>query len=181
VKHIAKTGKNKLWAAGGPGFSSATDLWATPSHVFAALDAEFTFELDVCATPKNAKCARFFTTKEDGLAQKWTGSVWMNPPYQRRVLELWVAKAAREAAYGATVVALIPARPDTIWWHEHVMAQATEVRFVRDRLKFGDGRAPAPFPSAIVVYKPGRSRLRFTSWTQPAQPHLPQPGRRGAQ
>jgi phage N-6-adenine-methyltransferase len=179
VKHNAKTGKTKLWVAGGPGFSSASDLWATPPHVFAALDAEFNFELDVCATRRNAKCTRFFTTKEDGLAQKWTGSVWMNPPYQRRVLELWVAKAAKEASNGATVVALIPARTDTIWWHEHVMAEAAEVRFVRGRLKFGDGRAPAPFPSAIVVYKPTRGELRFTSWTQLAQPRSP--GRRAAQ
>jgi phage N-6-adenine-methyltransferase len=151
-----QTGRT-LWGPEGPGFSSKSDDWATPARLFAALDAEFGFELDVCASANNAKCSRYFTVADDGLAEKWTGCCWMNPPYARRVLERWVEKAADSADAGATVVALIPARTDTVWWHEQVMARAAEVRFIKGRLKFGSGDAPAPFPSALVVYRPGRS------------------------
>ena len=37
-------------------FSSATCEWATPPELFKALDAEFGFTCDVCATADNAKC-----------------------------------------------------------------------------------------------------------------------------
>lgn len=145
-----------LWAVGGAGFSSATDNWATPQRVFDALDAEFSFELDACADEANAKCAHFFTAADDGLAQVWSGTVWLNPPYGRRGggIAAWMEKARASAAAGATVICLVPARTNTRWWHESAML-ADEVRFVRRRLSFGDGTQPAPFPSAVVVFRPG--------------------------
>ena len=160
----SKNIENTFWQASGPAFSSKSDDWATPPDVFARLDAEFSFELDVCASKANAKCERFFTVFEDGLAQEWTGTVWMNPPYGRGI-GAWLKKAADSAEAGATVVCLIPARTDTTWWHEQVMTRASEVRFVRGRLSFGAAKAPAPFPSAIVVYRPQQSSLAVTTWT----------------
>ncbi len=143
-------------------FSSATDLWATPDDVFSELHREFQFTLDVCALPENAKCGAFFTPADDGLAQAWTGTCWMNPPYGREIGR-WVAKARESAEAGATVVCLLPARTDTAWWHEHV-TRADEVRFVRGRLRFGNAGNAAPFPSAIVVF---RAKLkRDTRWTR---------------
>lgn len=53
--------------------SSLTDQWATPQHVFDALDSEFHFTLDVCADESNHKCARYFTKAQDGLSQSWGG------------------------------------------------------------------------------------------------------------
>ena len=50
-------------------FSSETDEWSTPNAFFQALNAEFRFELDVCATAENAKCAKYYTREQDGLAQ----------------------------------------------------------------------------------------------------------------
>lgn len=133
-------------------FSSATDEWATPQDLYDQLHAEFHFTVDVCASASNAKCARFFTKELDGLAQRWTGTCWMNPPYGRTIGD-WVGKAHESALQGATVVALLPARTDTAWWHDHVV-HASEVRFLRRRLRFGDAKAGAPFPSAIVVFRP---------------------------
>lgn len=133
-------------------FRSTTDLWATPQEFFDHLDQEFGFELDVCALPGNAKCARFFTPEIDGLKQKWTGVCWMNPPYGRVICE-WIRKAYESSCQGATVVCLVPARTDTRWWHDYVM-KASDVRFVRDRLKFGGHENSAPFPSAVVVFRP---------------------------
>lgn len=134
-------------------FSSKTDLWATPQDFFDKLDAEFHFNLDVCALPENAKCAAFYTPEMDGLSQPWYGNCWCNPPYGRQVGR-WVAKAAQSAAEGATVVMLLPARTDTAWFHDYIYGRA-EVRFVRGRLKFGGSTNSAPFPSMVVIFRPG--------------------------
>jgi site-specific DNA-methyltransferase (adenine-specific) len=74
----------------------------------------------------------------------------MNPPYGRAI-GLWMRKAYEESKRGAVVVCLVPARTDTAWWHDY--AEKGEVRFIRGRLKFGDGKGRAPFPSAIVVFQ----------------------------
>ena len=134
-------------------FSSATDEWPTPQFLFEAMHAEFKFTLDPCATPANAKCPRYYTRIEDGLRQDWSNErVWMNPPFGK-FIPRWVAKAHATAQAGGLVVALLPARPDTAWWHYYVL-RAAEIRFLRGRLKFEGARYPAPFPSAIVVFRP---------------------------
>jgi len=131
-------------------FSSATDEWATPKPLFDELDRIFGgFTLDPCATPANAKCSRFFTREDDGLAQPWGGKVFMNPPYGRQIGK-WVKKAYDESLSGALVVCLLPARVDTRWWHEY--ARKGHVYFLQGRLKFGAARNCAPFPSAIVTF-----------------------------
>jgi len=133
-------------------FSSATNEWSTPQDFYSKLDAEFGFTLDPCATAENAKCAKFFTEADDGLAQDWTKDiVFMNPPYGRGIKH-WIKKAHDEARKGATVVCLIPARTDTTYWHEYVIGGGAEVRFIKGRLKFGGHTNSAPFPSAIAVF-----------------------------
>lgn len=133
-------------------FSSKTDLWATPQDFFDRLDAVFRFETDVCALPENAKCARFFAPESDGLAQAWAGVCWMNPPYGREIGR-WIEKAYRSAKEnGATVVCLLPARVDTRWWHDY--CARGEIHFVRGRLRFGGATENAPFPCAVVVFRP---------------------------
>ena len=130
-------------------FSSKTDMWATPQDFFDKLNEKYNFTLDVCATPNNAKCERYFTEEDDGLAQKWEGVCWMNPPYGRQIKH-WIKKAYEESRGGATVVCLIPSRTDTICWHEYVMKG--DITFIKGRLKFGEAKNAAPFPSAVVVF-----------------------------
>ena len=125
---------------------------ATPQEFFDKLNAEFGFTLDVCATNENAKCESYYTKQDDGLAQPWRGNVWMNPPYGREIGR-WMEKANEAAKEGATVVCLVPARTDTKWWHECAIQH--EVRFIRGRLKFGDAKNSAPFPSAVIVMRSG--------------------------
>ena len=132
-------------------FSSTTDLWATPQDFFDELNEEFEFTLDPCATPDNAKCAKFFTKEQDGLKQDWTGErVFCNPPYGRAI-GAWVKKCHDEAQKGTLVVMLIPARTDTSYFHDYIYHKA-EIRFIRGRLKFGGASQGAPFPSMVVIY-----------------------------
>lgn len=131
--------------------------WATPPEVFDPLEQEFRFTLDRCATVETAKCAKFYTEAENGLAKDWTGErVFMNPPYGREVYA-WTRKARLEAAKGALVVGLLPASCDLAWWHEDVVAAGAEVRFIRGRVRFltdGPYRASGFFASVVVVWRP---------------------------
>ena len=138
-------------------YSSRTDLWATPQEFFNGLNQEFGFDLDPCATPDNAKCDNFFTAVHDGLKMPWGRSVvFMNPPYGREIAK-WMQKAFESSLYGATVVCLVPARTDTNWWHDYAMKG--EIRLLKGRLKFGDAKNSAPFPSAVVVFRPSAYKL----------------------
>lgn len=88
--------------------------------------------------------------------------VFCNPPYGRE-LPKWIKKAHDEAEKGALVVMLIPARTDTRAFHDYIYHQA-EIRFIRGRIKFGDAKTAAPFPSMIVIFKnnivkPGGDKL----------------------
>lgn len=132
-------------------FSSKTDQWATPQDFFDKLDAEFHFTLDAAADETNHKCERYYDKAHDGLENSWGGVTFCNPPYGREIGK-WVRKGYEESQKGATVVMLLPARTDTRWFHDYIHGKA-EVRFIRGRLRFGDGKNSAPFPSMVVVYR----------------------------
>ncbi len=131
-------------------FTSTRLDWATPRAFYQALDAEFGFALDACADGGNAKCANFFSGDE-GLREPWLPPTFLNPPYGRQIGK-WVKRAYEQSQRGFTVVALLPSRTDTRWWHDYVM-QADEIRFIRGRLHFDGHKNGAPFPSAIVIFR----------------------------
>ena len=115
------------------------DERATSPEVFGPLDHRFGFTVDVAALPHNAKCERFYTPDDDGLAQDWTGErVWCNPPYSS--IEPWVAKAWSAAA--ELVVMLVPAnRTEQGWWQRQVeprrdRGEGLSVEFLPGRLRF---------------------------------------------
>lgn len=119
-------------------FSSAHDNWSTPKDVYAALDKEFHFNDDPC--PLGGVL---------GLDREWGTSTFVNPPYSE--ISKWVKYAYEQSQKGKTVVMLIPSRTDTKWWHEYCMKG--EIRFIKGRLKFGDAKNSAPFPSAIIIFR----------------------------
>ena len=138
-------------------FSSANCEWETPPGLFAKLDGEYHFALDVAATDENALCARYFTVETDGLSRSWqtsNGGVWCNPPYGKDIIK-WVEKAWTESVSGVPIVLLIPARTDTRWFHRFVYHKAKLV-FLRGRLHYGMGGVPslhpAAFPSMLAIY-----------------------------
>ena len=134
-------------------FSSKTDEWSTPQDFFDELNKEFNFTLDPCATPENAKCEKYYTKEDDGLKQDWSGeTVFCNPPYGRGIKD-WVKKCYEESKKpNTTVVMLIPARTDTSYFHDYIYHKAKEIRFIRGRLKFGNAKNSAPFPSMVVIF-----------------------------
>lgn len=134
-------------------FSSENEVWATPQDFYDKLNDEFKFNLDPCATYENAKCSKYFTIDDDGLIQNWKGyTVFCNPPYGRKIYD-WVKKCSEESKKdNTTVVMLIPARTDTRYFHEFIYHKAKEIRFIKGRLKFGNSKNCAPFPSMVVIF-----------------------------
>lgn len=145
-------------------FSSKKMDWETPQDFFNELDAEFHFDIDVACDIHNCKCAIGISEEVDALSIPWNITIsdnkeikienstcWMNPPYGRGIGK-WIKKAHEEAQEGNTIVALVPARTDTKWFHDYIYNQY-EIRFVKGRLKFGNSKHAAPFPSMVVIFK----------------------------
>jgi phage N-6-adenine-methyltransferase len=122
------------------------DRGTTP-EVFGPLHERFGFTVDVAAAPHNAKCERFYSIEQDGLAQDWAGErVWCNPPYSD--IAPWVVKANGSSA--ALVVMILPAnRTEQRWWQEHVEPH-------RDK---PDGIRCEFLPGRIRFIKPGQKHV----------------------
>lgn len=146
--------------------SSKEQDWGTPDSFFDFLRAQFDWaaDLDVAASVANAKATSFFTESDDGLKKNWWGHVWMNPPYGRNIHK-WVKKCAIEInspfSDVKSIMALVPARVETQWFHDHVVPNATTIHLITGRLRFvnsGSGEfQDAPFPSMLVEYRPDRT------------------------
>lgn len=134
-------------------FSSKKMDWTTPIELFRELDKEFHFTLDPCSTHENALCKKHYTIKENGLLQDWSGeSVYCNPPYGREIKN-WVKKCYEESLKPKTIVVLlIFSRTDTKYFHNYIYGKA-ELRFIKGRLKFGNCKNSAPFPSMVVIFR----------------------------
>ena len=119
-------------------FSSVTDHWETPDEVWRSLNLEFKFTYD--PTPLHGK---------DGLTHSWAGErIYCNPPYSN--IRSFLAKALLDKPQVA--VFLLPSRTGTGWFHEYCL-KASEIRFIRGRLRFSGSKNNAPFDSMVVVFK----------------------------
>jgi phage N-6-adenine-methyltransferase len=135
-------------------FTSNSDLWATPQDLFDKLNSRFHFVFDAAASAENAKCDAYYNEMDDALTQDWTedaegGWIWLNPPFSK--MREFMAKCAEEASKGAKIVALVPSRSDTRWFHESVLGNA-RLEFVKGRLKFNGSKNSAPFPSMLCIF-----------------------------
>lgn len=151
----------------GRGADDETDDRTTPADLFAELHRQYRFTLDVAAAPHNAQCPVYFTRRDDGLAQRWSGSVWCNPPYSD--LTSWLAKAWAEWAQPdgpERIVLLLPGnRCEQPWWQTWVEpyrdrpGSPLSVRFLPGRLRFIKPGATVvkpnerpPFGCVLVVF-----------------------------
>mgnify|MGYP001566593805 FL=1 len=83
----------------------------------------------------------------------WGKRCFINPPYGKQI-KIWLEKALFEIKKGNTELAvfLLPAYTDVKWFHEIVLSKATEIRFIKGRLKFGSHNNTAPFASMVVIF-----------------------------
>ena len=123
--------------------SSKSNDWKTPKETYKELNDEFKFDFDPCPSPRS---------DWDGLKINWKERNFVNPPY--KYLKDWIKKSFEEYKKGKLIVLLIPSRTDTIAFHKYIYPYA-ELRFLKGRLKFNDGKVSAPFPSVVVIFKGG--------------------------
>ena len=118
-------------------FSKKTNDWATPKDLYDQYMSMGAF--DPCPLKPIT----------DGLAMEWEALTYVNPPYSE--IRKWLEKALSEIALGNTALAifLVPARVDTKWFQELIYGQHA-YKFIKGRLKFGDQKNSAPFPSMVI-------------------------------
>ncbi len=137
--------------------SSAKGDWQTPEVVLDAVREFFggAIGLDPCTAGDNpTRAVRFFALPQDGLAASWEGfgSIYCNPPYGRGI-KPWVDACAQAGSH-SEVIALLPARPDTVWFQPCFPPRSSAICFWKGRLTFKGAPDPAPFPSVIVYWSP---------------------------
>lgn len=146
------------------------DEWETPNSVFDPLHAEFAFTIDAAASDENHKLERYWTVAENGLDKPWYAErVWLNPPYSRGQLDLWLAKIDEEVngpEPAELVVALLPADTSTRYFHRYVI-KADEVRFLEGRVRFVGAPGAPKFGSIVAVWCAASRlprRTHITTW-----------------
>lgn len=103
--------------------------WKTPASFYQPLNEEFNFDFDPCPL-------RHDLTLWDGLNVAWGERNFINPPYERTMKEAFVKKALMEAQSGKLCVLLLPVSTSTKLFHEVILPNMTEIRFVKGRIKF---------------------------------------------
>lgn len=111
------------------------DTYRTPPELFAALNSEFNFQIDVAASSANALCRTYISAENDALNMDWfptddefTGIyAYCNPPYS--CVGPWVRKAAEQAKIGIGCVMLVMA-DTSVGWYAEAIKTCQEVRFI---------------------------------------------------
>lgn len=125
--------------------SSKTDHWFTPKYLLNQLEREFgVFDFDPCPLE---------SVSETALFDDWKGNIFINPPYSnvKNFLDKGLLELKNHNA--KQLVYLIISRTSTKYWRDYVMRYADCIYFIPYRIKFGDSKSCAPFPSVIVVFK----------------------------
>ena len=141
--------------------TGGTDVHYTPAVVLDRVRKIAPIALDPCTEPHNpCEAVRFYTAKHDALSLAWqpVGLTFINAPYS--TMAAWADKIVAEAAqWPVPFIVLCAARVDTGWWRT-LMAVADVVAFWRGRLRFGDAKSSAPFPSAVFGLNVSQRRFR---------------------
>ncbi len=119
--------------------------YATPNYIYEPLNKEFNFDFDPC--PLNHDI-----TKWNGLIIEWGKSNFVNPPYDRKTKEAFIKKGIEEYKKGKTVVFLLPVSTSTKIFHDFILVNNPEIRFIKGRIKFNNNK-PGTFDNMLVIFK----------------------------
>lgn len=106
-----------------------SDNWETPKDLYNKLNDEFNFDFDPCPINHDLN-------KWNGLQIEWGKSNFINPPYSRKLKEQFVKKAIEQSKKQKLCVLLLPVSTSTKLFHDHILPNKKEIRFIRGRVKF---------------------------------------------
>jgi phage N-6-adenine-methyltransferase len=139
-----------------------TDRWGTPWSIIRALEKELKikFTLDPAALPETAKAKKFFTPDDDGLKQRWSGHIFLNPPYSAGQIKRWLAKAIDELPHCKSITVLLTNDSST-GWYINAFSRAIKIIYVSPRIQFiappGLQSSSNRYTSHIFHFRPGKS------------------------
>ena len=126
--------------------------WCTPLDFYKKLDDEFHFDFDPCPYSEEP-----ILLCKDGLLIDWSGkTIFINPPYSRKLKEAFVLRAIKESKQGKVCVMLLPVSTSTSLFKDHIEREAKEIRFIKGRIKFGKLDAEGKF--YIPLNKKGKKQ-----------------------
>ncbi len=108
-----------------------SDNWETPKYLYDELNQEFNFNFDPCPLHHGE-----IPKEKNGLLIDWKERNFINPPYSRKLKEAFVKKALEESNKGKLCVLLLPVSTSTILFHEYILPNAKEIRFLKGRVRF---------------------------------------------
>lgn len=123
------------------------DEWYTPKeYIDLARKVMGGIDLDPAThrtAQKVVEAKAFFTKDDDGLAQEWTGKVFLNPPYSYPLVEKFTTKliAEHEAKRVTQAVLLVNNCTDAGWFH--ALLERYVACFTRGRISFEHPSRPA--------------------------------------
>jgi len=147
------------------------DTWSTPLDIFTALDQEFNFCLDACASNNNYKVENFITIEQNALECSWwdhiplgtiNPMVWINPPYSRGSIKAFTKAALKQRNSGIGSVMMVPLTPEAQWFDAD---QTQELRIITGgRVAFihpvtGEPQKDNPKGSMLVIFRPDCSPI----------------------
>lgn len=111
--------------------TKATDEWYTPKEL---IDSLGSFDLDPCApvNPLWRTAKLMYNKNDDGLLQNWEGRVWLNPPYSKPLIELFIQKMAEHN----NGIALLFNRLDSAMMQDIILKKAISMKILRKRIRF---------------------------------------------
>lgn len=132
--------------------------WYTPAWLAdMAREAMGSIDLDPASNEeanRTIRAATFLTKQDDGLSCEWKGNVWLNPPYERKLVECFIDKLASSYSAGlvAQAILLTHNNTDTEWFRRNVAGLAAAVCFTK-RIKFYRGEDVAsPVNGQMLSY-----------------------------
>lgn len=137
-----------------------SDNWETPTEFYEKLNEEFNFDFDPCPITFEE-----ITPEKDGLLINWGKRNFVNPPYSRKLKEKFVKKGIEESRKGKLCVFLIPVSTSTKLFHDYILPNSNEIRFVKGRIKFKGFNTKgeyvtdkSPMHDSMVVIFDGRKK-----------------------
>jgi len=130
------------------------DDYGTPLKLFVYWNDIFDFDADLAANANNAKCAKYVDKEQDFFTLRdLRGNFWLNPPYGE-ALKTWLPRVYElSRSPKCTIVTLLPASIETVWYRQWVSGKADKIEAVPYRVKFEGAKWSAPFPNVIAIYR----------------------------
>ncbi len=134
--------------------------WYTPSDIIqlarCVMDG---IDLDPASSEvanQTVMATTFYTKEDDGLEKKWSGTVWLNPPFCNPLIQQFLEKLIESYKGGNVKQACVYTNnsTDTQWWQDAV-AYADAVCFVKGRLRCyrPDGTTgQSPLQGQTIIY-----------------------------